>query len=978
VLAVFRRHGQRISRWTAGITVLLVAGLGPFLLRELASGVEVPLHGVDASLWLIWEIPLFLAAVSVLLTGAAAGSALLGPRRGLPPSLAPVVATLVAVLAQPVWLAPGRWPWWYMPIWIAAIVMLALSRRSRYVILSASMVAALGATTLVWGRTARGRVNAAERDLASLSQTDSLALTLLTRFGAALSVDYAPVTRQLLLQHYVTSDIAPAGNPVSLSAWPSDTGPVARFATAKIPEPIADVADIVARARRESRVIVQPVTTDTAVELVMAAPSIDDGVTAVVLAPRSRLFEMDPFARLLGLDVDSDAEPPYTVRLRETAAVDSNAVRVSWRRTGSETLHGEWVVRTGRGSAPAHVEVELRSLNDLVQRGALIVGLDLAIVGVLWLAAVVADGGAGRWFRARRRTWGRSYRARLTLALFAFFVIPAIAFAIWSYEQLATDATQSRALLVGETLRALSPPDLSIWLPSESDRLDTPLLLYREGELQDASDELLRDLAPTGRYLAPPVELDIAVRDEETVTRLEPVNGTRALFGYRAFDTPRAPSTVVAAPARADELQLGRRRRDLGVLVLFATGVGALAALWLSGMAARELSRPVGSLAKAALSIAGGERAPRLDAEPTAEFRPVFAAFRRMASDLAASRGALEEAQRRTAAVLRNVASGVVAVDATGRVSLANPSAESLLGGPLPPETEFSAVAPRAIADLVARFLASTADDERFEVALEHQQLRGTLTRLQRGGAVVTVDDVTELARAQRVLAWGEMARQVAHEIKNPLTPIRLGVQHLRRARADARVDFDRVLDQNVNQILAEIDRLDEIARAFSRYGAAPEERRRATPVDVAAVVREVVSLERMGQESAIAWEEHGVDAPAMAYARADELKEVLLNVLENARHAKATTVHVSVTPPENGTGMVSVVVRDDGHGIPSDVLPRIFEPHFSTRTSGSGLGLAISRQLVEGWGGEISVESADGAGAAVEIRLRSASRALA
>jgi len=116
---------------------------------------------------------------------------------------------------------------------------------------------------------------------------------------------------------------------------------------------------------------------------------------------------------------------------------------------------------------------------------------------------------------------------------------------------------------------------------------------------------------------------------------------------------------------------------------------------------------------------------------------------------------------------------------------------------------------------------------------------------------------------------------------------------------------------------------------------------------------------------------------PTYAYARADELKEVLLNVLENARHANATRVAVGIAPPENGAEMVAIVVRDNGHGIPADVLPRIFEPHFSTRTSGSGLGLAISRQLVEGWGGEISVESGDGQGAAVEIRLRAASRVI-
>jgi nitrogen fixation/metabolism regulation signal transduction histidine kinase len=216
------------------------------------------------------------------------------------------------------------------------------------------------------------------------------------------------------------------------------------------------------------------------------------------------------------------------------------------------------------------------------------------------------------------------------------------------------------------------------------------------------------------------------------------------------------------------------------------------------------------------------------------------------------------------------------------------------------------------------------------------------------------------------------MARQVAHEIKNPLTPIRLGVQHLRRARADKRVDFDRVLEHNVNQILTEIDRLDEIARAFSRYGAAPDERPQASSLDVAAVVREVVSLERMGAETALAWNEHGVDAPVFALARIDELKEVLLNFLENARHADAKNVHVSVS--SNGTAAerrVSIAVRDDGHGIPAEVLSRVFEPHFSTRTSGSGLGLAISRRLVEGWGGEVTLESTEGIGTTVTIALK-------
>jgi two-component system, NtrC family, nitrogen regulation sensor histidine kinase NtrY len=988
VLAVFRRGGRRTSRWAAAVTTLAVAVLGPFLLRDLSRGVQTPLRGVDTSLWLVWEVPLFLAAVSVLLAGAAAGAIVLGPRRGAPPWLAPLIAVAAAVLAPVVWQAPGSWPWWYSILWIVAIGLLALSRRSRRVVLSVSTVAALGAATLVWGRTARGRVESAEHDLTGLGQADSVSATLLQRFGLSLSNEASP-SRESLLENYVSSDVAAAGNPIILSAWPTDTGAVATFATADIPNPVAEVAHVVAEARRTGNVIIEPVATDTAVELVMGAPSSSGGATGVVLAPPSRLFQSNPFAQLIGLTEDRDVEPPYAVRLRGPLLprADTTKGPTTWRREGTQ-LHGDRVVATGRGATPAHVDVELRPLDALVERGALIVLLDLAIVAAVWLAAVIADGGAGRWLRARRRTLGRSYRARLSLALFAFFVIPGLAFAISSYGQLAAEAVESRAVLVGETLRAIEPPAPALErLSDESERLETPLFVYRGGELRQTSDQLYDDLAPTGRLLPPAVELTLGVHGEETATEIESIGDAPTLFGYRSLAEIPAPPAVIAAPARAADAPLGRRRRDLGVLVLFATALGGVAAFWLSGAAARQLAKPIGALREAALAVAGS-RPPALDRDQSVEFSPVFAAFRRMTADLNASRSALEEAQRRTAAVLRNVASGVVAVDAERRITLANPRAQQLLGVQLPAGALLGETVPAEIAHRVDEFFGSAADETDFEMTIGQRQLRGTLTHLARGGGgvVVTVDDVSEIARAQRVLAWGEMARQVAHEIKNPLTPIRLGVQHLRRARADARVDFDRVLEHNVNQILTEIDRLDEIARAFSRYGAVPEERARPNAVDVAAIVREVVSLERMGGGDEIEWTEVGDDLPLGAMARVDELKEVLLNVLENARLAGATHVRVGVEGPStNGDGdreHATITVSDDGHGIAADVLPRIFEPHFSTRTSGSGLGLAISRQLVEGWGGSISVASPsaeradDGRrGATVTIALRAATR---
>jgi nitrogen fixation/metabolism regulation signal transduction histidine kinase len=342
-----------------------------------------------------------------------------------------------------------------------------------------------------------------------------------------------------------------------------------------------------------------------------------------------------------------------------------------------------------------------------------------------------------------------------------------------------------------------------------------------------------------------------------------------------------------------------------------------------------------------------------------------------MAGDLGESRAALEETQRRIAAILRNVASGVIAVDRALVVTLANPAADALLEQRIPPGTPLEAVAPPELVERVPAFLAGDTDEEELDLTLEQRQLHVRLTRLTRGagGAVITIDDVTAMARAQRVLAWGEMARQVAHEIKNPLTPIRLGVQHLRRARADARADFDEILDRNVARILAEIDRLDEIARAFSRYGTAPAERFPAEPTDIAAVVQDVVELERLGRD-AIEWRAPPRDGRVMALAREDELREVLLNLLENARLAGARRVDVDL----RGDGdRVLLEVRDNGHGIAPEVLPRIFEPHFSTRTSGSGLGLAISRQLLEGWGATIEIESGETAGTVVRISLRAA-----
>ncbi len=230
----------------------------------------------------------------------------------------------------------------------------------------------------------------------------------------------------------------------------------------------------------------------------------------------------------------------------------------------------------------------------------------------------------------------------------------------------------------------------------------------------------------------------------------------------------------------------------------------------------------------------------------------------------------------------------------------------------------------------------------------------------------------SQQVRTARVLAWGEMARQVAHEIKNPLTPIKLAVQHLKRTYADRTSDFAAVLDQNVEQIELEIDRLSEIARAFSRYGAPALSTGPLEPVDIEQVVHEALTLYRAGDPDVAYKEDVEINVPR-ALGRTGELKEVLLNLLENARNAlngKRGTIRVSAHAQHE---TIELAVHDTGPGIPSDFLPRVFEPHFSTRSTGTGLGLAIVRRLVESWGGSVTAESELGGGTVIRVVLRKA-----
>ncbi len=1042
------------------VAAVAVFAAGAWLVRALARGISPPAAGATVGLFVVWQGAFCLVIAALLLWVVVLARPMLErlnvrlmPRyRSVWAVAGPLLAAIVALIGATEWSPPDGWPMWYPPLWILPALAVVLARAERAVIASAIAVAGLGASTLVWGATTERQVALAEGDVRALAVPDADALALLARFGRSLAMDPAPAgdaAGAALLQRYTTSALAAAGYPVTLARWDSgamrQTAPVERVGFVLWGVDSAATRSAVRAAATTRAPVTRAIAADPGAATLLAVPQRDGRVATVTLFPRAQFVTIDPLGVLLGDERVRGEEPPYLLSLLRQAGnpnglggagpgafaarpSSGSGAMLHWTRSDA-IAHGDAQLALPDGPASAHVEIVLGSLNVLAQRAALLVFGNLIVIGLLWWLPSLD---ATRWPRPRRgwRYWTGSYRARLTAALFAFFAAPTLAFGAWTFAQLQAGDREARALLTRETLRAAVADGAlgaggaggGAHLAPVAARLGAPLLAYERGVLTAASEPAVLALAPLGRLLPPPQMLSVGAGDEITSTLEAPDALGRALIGFRAALTADGRRVVLATPARADEFASDQRRRDLGFLVLLAATSGALAALWLSGVAARQLARPVGSLRRAAIALVYGQPgrgesgrpgpgrgashvAAALQRDPPAEFRPVFGAFHHMAVELDASHVALEAARQRTAAVLRDVASGVVAVDASACVTVANPRAAALLGRPLAVGQPIAAVVPREIAEPVQAFLADASEarahvrtaaggrmdrDVAFDVTVRGRQLRARLTTLgaSRGpatdagdvadaasGAILTIDDVTDLAHAQRALAWGEMARQVAHEIKNPLTPIRLGVQLLRRAYHDGRgSNFAELLAITTDRVLAEIDRLDEIARAFSRYGTTPTHAAPPEPVDVAAIARDVVALERLGGGE-VRWD---LEAPARAsaWARDGELREVVLNLLENARLAGAGRVHVTVRRDGvegSGTAVVALAVCDDGHGIAADVLPRIFDPHFSTRTSGSGLGLAIARRLVDGWGGRIAADSGSGEGTTVTVTLRAA-----
>jgi two-component system nitrogen regulation sensor histidine kinase NtrY len=337
-------------------------------------------------------------------------------------------------------------------------------------------------------------------------------------------------------------------------------------------------------------------------------------------------------------------------------------------------------------------------------------------------------------------------------------------------------------------------------------------------------------------------------------------------------------------------------------------------------------------------------------------------------TDLQAKHAELIERRRYTETVLEAVATGVVSADATGAVTTVNRAAAEMLG--LPPTGTVgrhytTAFAGPEFADMVALIqrmdrLREGSLERQLTVARDGRRLTllTSLTALQGPeqeylGVVLVFDDLTALLSAQRLAAWREVAQRIAHEIKNPLTPIQLSAQRLRRRLAGRLPDDAGVLEECTGTIIGEVEALRRLVDEFSRFARMPS--LAPKPTDLHRLLDGVLALYGETHPAVTLRTEFAADLPPLE-ADGEQLKRAMLNLLDNAVEAGATEVCLT-TRSDRGTARVEIVVADNGPGIAADVRDKLFLPYFSTKTTGMGLGLPIVHQIVTDHGGHIRVE---------------------
>ena len=417
------------------------------------------------------------------------------------------------------------------------------------------------------------------------------------------------------------------------------------------------------------------------------------------------------------------------------------------------------------------------------------------------------------------------------------------------------------------------------------------------------------------------------------------------------------------------------------LFVAVVTVMIVFSATWFGFYVARSITVPIQRLAEATEAVAHGDLSVKIDAKATDEIGTLIESFNRMTADLHGSKSKLEDANRslwttnveldrRRAyieTVVDTIAAGLLSIDRTGVITTFNPSGERILG--LDAERvrhrsahevfkEFGLDVFQAVVD---RMQADDRDDWSLEGQMDVQgklvtiRLSGSRMRDEANkdlGFVLIFDDLTELIKAQKVAAWQEVARRVAHEIKNPLTPIQLSAQRLRKKYFEKSPDFDRIFDEATNVIVTEVGSLKHMVDEFSKFARLPAPQMARQSLNE--VVQDVLPLYRSAQKDIEFIVSLDEDLPVLNFDR-EQVRRVFVNLIENGIQAMNQAGRLWVTTKYDTKRKRAVVtIADEGAGIAPEDQGKLFVPYFTRKKTGTGLGLAIVRRIITDHDGQI------------------------
>lgn len=426
--------------------------------------------------------------------------------------------------------------------------------------------------------------------------------------------------------------------------------------------------------------------------------------------------------------------------------------------------------------------------------------------------------------------------------------------------------------------------------------------------------------------------------------------------------------------------------------------LSVMMAVWFAMYAARRMMVPIHDLVEGTRSVAQGNYATRIfKRSKNDELGYLVQSFNYMTLQLEQSRRNAEQSQHqvegqraRLQAVLGQISSGVVTLDAQNNVLTSNPAAISILGSelvqmkgrPLTHDEQDNSVVAQ-FSDQIRKPLLEMGDQEwSAEIEVYDQGgrrflfCRGTVlvdAAEQLTGRVIAIDDMTTIISAQRDAAWSEVARRLAHEIKNPLTPIQLSAERLRHKFAGKLDGSDvETLDRLTHTIENQVDALKGMVNAFAEYASTPN--LTLAQASVNALVQEVADLYTDSEGSANIILDLDPAAPPLSLDM-PRMRQLMHNLIKNALEAQLSqatrNVRISTRFRSEGVGdVLEIVAEDDGPGFPLDIMDRLFEPYVSSKPKGTGLGLAIVKKIVEEHNGKIRVENRPDGGAAIFVSL--------